>query len=231
MRRAASILVLILLVALQTTARQTAQAQAARVVDRIVAYVEGDIVLLSQVRELGAFQRLVEGRSESDDRLLTELIEQWMVQTEATESRFPRPAQAEVDRELDRLSAQFPNPEAYAAKLRELGLSAAQVRELLARQIYVVRYLDYKFRPSVQIESADIEKYYQKELLPELARKNRLNSGGLQVEPAPPPNLTDVEGEIRELLTQRGITDLTAKWLEETKSRLKIEMALPEAKP
>ncbi len=195
-------------------------AQTGRVVDRIVARIEGDILLLSQVRELGAFQQLIEGRAESDDRLLAELIEQWMVQTEATVSHFPQPAQLEVDRELARLAAQFASPEAYAAKLHELGLSAAQARQLLARQIYVERYLDYKFRPSVQIESTGIETYYQKELLPELVKKNQ-----------PAPRLADVEGQIRELLTQRAITGLSTSWLDETKSRLRIEVTLPDAKP
>jgi len=214
MRRTASIFVwtLLFVAVLPPMARLTAQAQTGRVVDRIVARIEGDIILLSQVRELGAFQRLVEGRAESDQRLLAELIEQWIVQTEANQSHFPQPAQSEVDRELARLVAQFGSPEAYAAKLRELGLSAEQVRQLLARQIYVERYIDYKFRPTVQIQTADIEAYYQKELLPELAKKNQLT-----------PRLADVEGEIRELLTQRAITELATKWLEETKSRLKIE--------
>ena len=118
-----------------------------------------------------------------------------------------------------------------AAKLRDLGLSAAQVREMVARQIYVERYIDYKFRPTVQIESADIENYYQRELLPELAEKNKPNSGGLPVEPAPTPRLAEVEGQIRELLTQRAITNLATKWLDETKSRLKIEVTAPVAKP
>ncbi len=115
MRRARSIFVWILLlgVASPAIAGQAAQEQPGRVVDRIVARIEGDIILLSQVRELGAFQRLVEGKSESDDGLLAELIEQWIVQTEATESRFPEPAQSEVDRELARLAAQFPTAEAY----------------------------------------------------------------------------------------------------------------------
>ena len=224
MRRATSIFVLTLLfvAASPAMARRTAQGQTGRVVDRIAARIEGDIILLSQVRELGAFQQLVEGRAESDNRLLAELIEQWMVQTEANESHFPQPAQPEVDRELARLVAQFGSPEAYAAKLHGLGLSAAQVRQLLARQIYVERYIDYKFRPSAQIQSADIANYYQKELLPELAKKNQ---------PAPTPRLADVEGQIRELLTQRAITDLATKWLDETKSRLKIEVTMADTRP
>lgn len=190
--------------------------QSSRVVDRIVAQIEGDIILQSQVRELAAFQQLIEGRAEGDDRLLSELIEQWVVQTEATASHFPEPAQSEVDRELGRLTEQFGSSTAYAGKLAEVGLSATQIRQLLTRQIYVERFLDYKFRPSVRIESADIETYYRNELLPQMAKQNQ-----------PAPALPSVEKQIRELLTQRAINDLASKWLDETKSRLKIEIKTP----
>jgi hypothetical protein len=187
--------------------------QSTRVVDRIVARIEGDIILQSQVRELGAFQQLIDGHLESDDKLLQELIEQWIVETEATASHFPQPAKSEVDRELLRIGQQFPSPEKYASRLNELGLSAAQVQELLTRQIYVERYVDYKFRPSVQVEPADIDAYYQKELLPDLAKSNQTA-----------PLRAEVEDQIREVLVQRGISDQTAKWLDDTKSRLKIEI-------
>ena len=194
--------------------------QSGRVVDRIVARIEGDIILQSQVRELGAFQELIEGHAESDDKLLDELIEQWVVETEASASHFPQPAQSEVDRELTRLRENLANPEKYASRLNELGLSADQVRQLLSRQIYVARYVDYKFRPSMQIEPADIDAYYKKELLPALAKKNQ-----------PAPDRAAVEEQIRELLIQRGISDLTVKWLDDTKSRLKIEINTTGGKP
>lgn len=193
--------------------------QSARVVDRIVAHIEDDIILQSQVRELGAFQELIEGHAESNDKLLNELIEQWVVETEATASHFPQPAQSEVDRELARLKQQFGSPEKYASRLNELGLSAGQVREMLSRQIYEERYVDYKFRPSVQVEPADIDAYYQKELVPDLAKKKQ-----------PAPSRGAVENQIREVLIQRGISDQTAKWLDDTKSRLKIEIETPDGK-
>jgi parvulin-like peptidyl-prolyl isomerase len=194
--------------------------QSTHVVDRIVARIEGDIILQSQVRELGAFQQLVDGHAEGDDKLLQELIEQWIVETEATASHFPQPAKSEVDRELLRISQQFQSPEKYASHLNELGLSPDQVRELLARQIYVERYVDYKFRPTAQVEPADIDAYYQKELLPELAKSNQ-----------PAPQRAEVEEQIREVLVQRGISDQTAKWLDDTKSRLKIEIETSGGKP
>jgi phytoene dehydrogenase-like protein len=214
MRRTLSICVLLLAAAIAPRELAVpALAQTTRVVDRIVARVEGDIILQSQVRELGAFQQLIEGRAEGDGKLLEELIEQWVVETEAAASHFPEPAQSEVDRELARLQDHFGSADKYVARLNELALSASQVRHLLSRQIYVERYLDYKFRPSVQIEQPQIDAYYQKELLPELAKKNQ-----------PAPGRGAVEEQIRELLIQQGISDLTVKWLDETKSRLKIEI-------
>lgn len=192
-------------------ARLTLTAQ--QVVDRIVARIEDDIITLSEVRELGRYQQLVEGRAGSDDRLLAELIDQWVVNSEATAARFPRPIEAEVDRELDGLGKQFASPEAYRARLRELGLSAAAVRRIVERQLYLMRYLDYKFRPAAQVDAEAIEKYYREQLTPQLT------AAGQTV-----PPLESVEDEIRELLTERQIGERTSRWLDETRSRLKIEL-------
>ncbi|HSZ19876.1 MAG TPA: hypothetical protein VK770_08795 [Candidatus Acidoferrum sp.] len=221
MRRAIFIFALVLAAARSPQSYgESAPPQSTRVVDRIVARIEGDIILQSQVRELGAFQQLIEGHAESDDKLLEELIQQWVVETEATASHFPQPAQSEVDREMTRVKEHFGSPENYESRLKELGLSAVQVQQLLSRQIYVERYIDYKFRPSVQIEPADIDAYYKKELVPELAKKNE-----------PAPARAGVEEQIRELLIQRGISELTVKWLDDTKSRLKIEIEVAGGKP
>jgi parvulin-like peptidyl-prolyl isomerase len=217
--KAIAVLLVLATTALPGVASAVPQQQG-RVVDRIVARVEGDVILLSQVRELAAFQRLVDGRAESDDRLLSELVEQWIVQAEANTSHFPQPSSSEVDREMARLAGRFTTPEAYAAKLRELGLSTTPVRRMLTQQIFLTRYLDDKFRPSVQIEPSQVHTYYQKELLPELAKKHQ---------PVPPE--TAVEAQIRELLIQREITNRTAKWLDETKGRLRIEIMPPAASP
>src|ERR1700722_13285589 len=127
MRRA--IFIFVMLFAGAHALAGSAPRQAPRVVDRIAARIEGDIILQSQVRELGAFQELVEGHAESDDKLLDELIEQWVVETEASASHFPQPAKSEVDCELGRIQQSFGSPEKYAARLNELGISAPQARE------------------------------------------------------------------------------------------------------
>src|SRR5271165_1738123 len=79
------------------------------VIDRIVARVENDVILLSDVRLLSRYQLLVDGKSESDSQILNRLIDQWIVRSEATVARTPKPTDAEIERGLQRLEQGFAN--------------------------------------------------------------------------------------------------------------------------
>ena len=188
-------------------------AQAPATVDRIVARIEGDIILLSEVRELAAYQQLLEGRAQPDHQLLSALIEQWVVRSEAQAAQFPPPTAAEIDAEAARIQSGFPNPQAYRERLAVLQLSPQSLRRMLEQQFYLARYLDYKFRPAVQAGDEDISRYYQEELAPALRAKGQT-----------PPPLDDLREQIREVLVQRGISEHADTWFEETKSRLQIEI-------
>ena len=183
-----------------------------QVVDAIVARIEDDIITLSELRELAAYQQLLDGHSQSNEELRSELIEQWVVNNEATTARFPLPAEAEVDRELGRLENNF-SADVYQQRLAAAGLTSEAVRRMMTRQIYLARYLDYKFRSSVQVSDGAIGNYYRDHLVPELQAKGQQ---------APP--LADVTAQIRELLIEQGVNDRTAAWFDETKPRLKIEL-------
>jgi len=185
----------------------------AQIVDAIVVRIEDDIITLSELRQLAAYQQLLDGRSQSKEELRSELIEQWVVDNEATTARFPLPAETEVAREVARIENTYKSPPPYQQRLAELGLTAEAVRRMITRQIYLARYLDYKFRSSIQVSDGAIDNYYRDHLVPELQAKGQQ---------APP--LSDVTTQIRELLIEQGVNDRTAAWFEETKPRLKIEL-------
>ena len=63
---------------------------------------------------------------------------------------------------------------------------------MITRQIFLARYLDSKFRSSVQVDDAAIANYYRDHLVPELQAKGQ---------PAPP--LTDGPIRFRELLIEQ----------------------------
>jgi hypothetical protein len=186
------------------------------VVDRILVRIEDDILLLSEMRELGLYQQLLNGKAEDGNALLVELTEQWIVKTEAATAAFPRPSDADVDHALQALEKPFASPQAFRERLDQIGLSTSTLRHVVAQQLWIARYLDYKFRPAAQVESADVEKYYREELVSALAARGQS---------PPPPDV--VREQIRELLVQREINRRATQWLEEARSRLKIEILQP----
>lgn len=183
-----------------------------QVVDRIVARIENDIILLSQVRELGAYQMLMNGKRESDARLLDRLIDQWIVRTEADASRFPQPSDADVERELEKTRSAIGSPESFGERLRESGLEETDLRRLLHEQLYLTNYLDSRFRPAVQISPQAIEEYYEKTVVPYARARGET-----------PPPLDSARDSIREALIQRGIDEQADKWLKESRARLHLE--------
>jgi peptidyl-prolyl cis-trans isomerase SurA len=197
--------------AAQTSA--AAPASQPETVDRIVARVEDDVILLSEVRELAAYQQLVDGHSQSQEKLIAALIEQWVVRSEAQEAQFSSPPAADIDAEAARIQAGFPSAQAYRDRLAAVGLTPQALRRIIEQQLYLERYLDYKFRPAVQIDDAAVLKYYQDELTPALTARGQT-----------PPPLDDVRDQIVEVLVQRGINERADSWFDETKSRLQIEI-------
>jgi hypothetical protein len=187
-------------------------------VDRIAARVENDIILLSDIRALSRYQQFLDGKSETDPQILERLIDQWIVRTEADVSRFPHPSDAEIERGLERLRKSFTTTEEYEAKKKQSGLSDAELRGIVASQLYLSNYLDSRFRPGVQIDPKTIDDFYQKSVVP------RAKARGQE-----PPPLDEARDFIREALVQRGINDQADQWLIESKARLHIEKFLDEA--
>jgi hypothetical protein len=189
------------------------------VIDRIAARIENDIILLSDVRQLGRYQLLVDGKSETDAQLLDRLIDQWVVQNEADASRFPRPADSEVEQTLATLKKSFASPEAYEERKKLSGLSDAEVRDKVATQLYLTNYLDSRFRPSVQVDAKAIEDFYNTAVLP------RAKARGQQ-----PPSLESARDTIQEALVQQSIDNQAEQWLKDSRARIHVQRMLDEGR-
>jgi hypothetical protein len=191
--------------------------QGQEVVDRIVARVENDVILLSDVRELKEYQELVNGKSESESAILDRLIDQWIVRSEAALSRFPEPKDAEMDREVSRVVESFASLEEYEARKKQSGLNDAEVRKIVTAQLYLTNYLDSRFRPSVQIDEKAIVDFYQNAVVP------RAKTRGQE-----PPTLDASRDIIQEALVQSDINEQADRWLKESRARLHVQKYLEE---
>ena len=181
--------------------------------DRIIARIEGDVLLLSDLRELGQFQQLQSGKVEPDSTRIDELIDQWIIEHEGQAAQFPQPSEADVTASLDQFKKNLGGEDTFQRRVKETGLSSAAVRRILSRILFFSRYLDYKFRTAAQVDSAAEEKYYNTEFADQLkARGEKL------------PPLDSVRPSIHELLVQEDISRRAAEWLTESRSRLKVEL-------
>lgn len=187
-----------------------------RTIDRIVARVDTDIILLSDVRALERYQRLVDGKSETDAQVLDRLIDQWIVRNEADTAQFPHPTADAIDHGVERVQKSFTSPEEYEAKKKQIGLSDSDVRAMVASQLYLSDYLDSRFRPSVHVEAKDIQEFYEKAVIP------RAQARGQEA-----PSLDAARDIIRDALVRKGIDEQTERWLTESRGRIVVEK-MPE---
>lgn len=213
MRRARNIGFAFALVA-ATSATLLAQ----EVVDRIVARIENDIILLSNVQELARYQQLVEGKAESDAQILDRLIDQWIVRSEADTAQFPRPSDADVAAGVERVQKSFTTPAEYETRKKQVGLTDTEIKNMVAAQLYLGNYLDSRFRPSVKVEPKDVEDFYEKAVVPRAQARGQA-----------PPSLDTARDYIHEALVQRGINEQTDRWLSESRGRLHVDKFLDEA--
>ena len=190
---------------------------AQEVVDRIVARVENDVILLSDLRALSRYQQFLDGKSESDPQILDRLIDQWIVRTEADVSHSLPPSETDIDRGLSRVRNSFGSEQEYEERKKQAGLSDQDVRAMVASQLYLSNYLDSRFRPAVQIDPKEVEDFYQTAIVP------RAKARGQE-----PPTLDAARDSIQEALIQNGINQQAEQWLKESRLRLHVEKFLDE---
>ena len=198
-------------------AESQSQMEGPQQIDGVAARIEDDIITESEVRELGAFQQLVDGKSKSRAEILRELADQWMIRNEATTAKYAQPSSADVDRAYAEFVKQFPSAEDFKQRCAEAGLSEAAVRRMVQQQLYLARFIDYRFRPAAQVTDQQVADYYRNDFVPQLKARN-----------ADVPPLDDVDDTIREVLIQRAINDREQKFLDENRGRLKIDIVSKE---
>jgi len=205
------IVVLALLIATPSTPAQ-------EVIDRIVARVDTDVILLSDVRMLARYQTFADGKSQSDADILDRLIDQWIVRNEAKAALYPQPSGEEVNRSLQRLKRSFSSDVSFEERKKQSGISDEEVLRMLRLQLYLSNYLDSRFRASIHIDEKEIEEFYRTRVLP------RAESRGQA-----PPALDAAKDFIQEALVQRAINMQADRWLKESRARVHVDKLMSES--
>jgi len=193
---------------------------AGEVVDRIVATVNGHIVVQSDWDQALSYQALVDNRSVDQFSLaerkatLNRLIDQELIRQQINASEFSPASTEDIDKRIQEIRKQRPDgasDDGWKAALDRNHLTTADLRFHIANEINEMRALDAHFRPGLQIDPHSVETYYRERLLPELRA-----TGAKEIP------LADVAPQIRELLAQQKINDLLIAWLKTLRAESNI---------
>ncbi len=215
--RCASWLSALLALALPAAAAAgSAPADATELADRVLAVVDEDPILqseLDQVVGLGLGERRDgEQIEEFRRRLLDQLIDQKLRFHEIDRYGFAQVPLEEVDDQLEAIRDRLGGAAAMARKLEQLGLDETGVRQLLARQLMVLTFVEERLGPRVLIGLEDTQKYYDEVLVPEMrARGQRV------------PPVAEVREQIRQLLREQRLNEEIERWTEELRLEADIE--------
>ena len=186
------------------------------VIDRMAISVGNQVITESQIDEelrVTAFlnnQKLklsAEEKTKAADRL----IDQALVKREMDLSRYPLPVLSDADTALKDVRAHYLNDAAFEQALSSYPINVAQLKEHLWWQLTVLRFIDYRFRPGVQISDSEVQAYYQQQL-PKWERQG--------VNPA--PSLDDERARIEQILTEQQIDQNLDRWLSEARKQVPI---------
>ena len=207
--------VLALLLALVPGAR-------AEVIDRIVATVNGHIILQSDWDEALCYEALLNGRTLSafsdDERraVLDRLIDQELLGEQMKSALFQHATEAEAGARLAdarKRYAEAATADGWKSVLGRFGLNEKDLVAHVQQQIDLMRLVEARLRPAVQIDSKTIEAYYREKFVPQLKQ----NGAGAVA-------LADVSGKIRELLTEEKVSELLVSWLQTLRSEGKVSV-------
>ena len=119
---------------------------AAETIDRVLAVVAGQLIMLSDViavRDLG----IVPSTRGEDPigSVLAKVIDRELMLAEVDRYAPPEPETADIDREFAAVRARFPSAQAYNDVLTRAGFDAAHVREIVRQNLRQRAYLDQRF--------------------------------------------------------------------------------------
>jgi hypothetical protein len=199
----------------------TAPAYPQEVVDRIVAVVNKQVILQSQLQDAARTEFLLQGKGldeltgQAMDAVLDRMIDQALLQQQIVDGSVIEPTTGEISAQIQNYRSHIPGAPAdgkWQALLQAYGLTQHDVEMHVASQLRVLKLVDLRFRTLARVDRASISEYYEQKLVPQLREQG-----------ASIPPLDQVSEKIRQVLTEQSINESLSSWLQALRSQAHIE--------
>jgi peptidyl-prolyl cis-trans isomerase SurA len=204
-------------------------AEQGTVIDSVVAVVNGDVILESDVDEERRFELIQPYRGSaaefSRDRAVQRLIDRRLIQQQAAlEPEQTAVSDAELDKQLQTLRKDIPackqynceTDEGWAQFLGTNGFTVKEFRDRWRKRMELLRLIELRFRGGIRITNDEIRDYYENTMLPEYARQK-----------VTPPKLETISPRLEEVLLQRQVSNLLRDWLKSLRAQGNVWVMRP----
>jgi peptidyl-prolyl cis-trans isomerase SurA len=196
--------------------------------DRIVAVVNGEVILESDVDEERRFEEIEPYHDArviySRDRAIQRLIDRALILQQAALEPEEAVSDTELDAQLARVQSDIPEckqyhcetPEGWATLLRDHGFTVKEFRDRWKKRMELLKFIEVRFRNGVKISEDEIKTYYTKTMMPEYAKRN-----------ATAPKLPVISKRIEEVLLEQEVGELLEDWLKSLRAQGSVKVMTP----
>jgi peptidyl-prolyl cis-trans isomerase SurA len=197
-----------------------------KVLDRVVAVIDGNVLLQSDVDEEMRFAALEpfaatgsDTRQDALDRLINRnlILEQMKLQQSST--AVP---DTDAEKSLTEQRAHLPQCPNCATEdgwkdfLAAHDLTNQEVLDYWRQRLAILQFIDQRFRAGIRISRESIADYYAKSIVPKFEQQHE-----------PAPALKDVSARIQELLLQQQVNGLLQDWLKSLRDEGSVKILDP----
>jgi peptidyl-prolyl cis-trans isomerase SurA len=198
------------------------------VADRVVAIVNGDLILDSDVDQERRFAALLPyGEASgpySRDAAIERLINRELILQQTKLQPQDDITMAAATKDLDALRSSLPTCKQYHCEtkagwdkfLASQGFTEKSLTALWEQRMVVLAFIEQRFRMGIKITEPEIETYYQKTLLPQYAAQHAT---------APPVDV--LAARIQEILLQQRVSNLLGDWLQSLRAQGNVVVLHP----
>ena len=194
-------------------------------VDQVIAVVNGDLILESDVdeeRRFEIFQPLGDpGAKFSREEAINRLVDRQLILQQAKSQPNDNVTLAEAEEQLKSVRKDIPACREYHCDtdsgwkkfVEAQGFTVPELEERWRVRMEILKFIEIRFRAGIRIDPAAIKTYYDKTLLPEYKKQN-----------AQAPPLDSISDRIREILLQQQVGALLSDWLTTLKAQGSVHM-------
>jgi peptidyl-prolyl cis-trans isomerase SurA len=196
------------------------------VLDRVVADVDGQAILASDVDDEVRFAALQPGVEPAADNTPQRALNRVIDRTLIDQQRVLQPGVAVVSpKDFDDAIATMRKQISAATNtdcetdagwkeyLAQHGFTPNEIEDRMRERLGILKFVDVRFGVVVQVSNADVRNYYDQVLTPELEEGKQTI-----------PEFRTVAPRIREILRQRQVSNLIDEWLKSLRAEGHVQI-------